>query len=185
MFYFLFQQLHFVFEYKVWWVSVNSFLFKKRLQCIPSILPSPVTPMFEKFVSSFPLQDLDIIFLQRTQILPECNRQVYIHYKIVLEQKRLSVWSYTQRTTHICVRESPWLLAFCHSWLTGKECLWFLPWPNPSFCIFLIMSKWTCPRWRTGNKSIASKKRTQNNQQCTHSNVHLTTVYSSRREKHC
>ncbi len=69
----------------------NSFLFKKRLQCIPSMLPSPVTPMFEKFVSSFPLQDLDIIFLQRTQIFSECNTQVYIHYKIVLEQNRLSV----------------------------------------------------------------------------------------------
>ncbi len=69
----------------------NSFLFKKRLQCIPSILPSPVTPMFGKFVSSFSLQDFDIIFLQRTHIFSECNRQVYIHYKIVLEQKRLSV----------------------------------------------------------------------------------------------
>jgi hypothetical protein len=55
------------------------------------MLPSPVTPMFEKFVSSFPLQDLDIIFLQRTQIFSECNTQVYIHYKIVLEQNRLSV----------------------------------------------------------------------------------------------
>jgi hypothetical protein len=78
--------------------------------------------MFEKFVSSFPLQDLGIIFLQRTQIFSEC-RQFYIHYKIVLEQKRLSVRSYTQRTTHICMRESHWLFSFLSLLVDRKRLL--------------------------------------------------------------
>lgn len=114
--------------------------------------------------------------------------------------KRGSLSEATLRGPHTSVWENrPGFLAFCHSWLTGKDCLWFLPCAHPEFWSenfnlvtkpFLLhfsdhvkmdMSK------MKNRKQVycKSKKRTQNNQQCTHSNVYLTTVYSSRREKHC